>query len=68
MESIQELTHILQILIPIGAGARIAYCLSAMAMDSDEDKSYKTRIRNTLVFVVLAEVAAPLLLAVIRYY
>lgn len=68
MEDIQLLITFLLILIPLGGGARIVYCLTVMAADSDEEKTYKVRIRNVLVFVALAECVAGLLKAVLSYF
>lgn len=68
MDQIQGLITFLQALIPIGAGARIVYSLMAMAADSEEEHSYRKRIRNALVFVVLAEVISGLLQLVLDYF
>jgi len=68
MDSLNEMIDYLLILIPIGALARIVYCCCAMAADSDEDKSYKVRIRNTLVFTALAEGIMGFINLIISYF
>lgn len=56
MNEIQELIAALQVLIAAGAVGRILYCLMMINADGEEDpKVYKVRIRNVLVFTVLAE-------------
>ena len=53
--TISQIITLFQVLIPIGAAARIAACAFTMAMDSDTVASLKPRIRNALIFTVLAE-------------
>lgn len=67
MSHIQELITFLQVLIPLGVGARTAYCCAVMYAD-DEEKSYKTRIRNALIFTALAETISGLLKVIIGYF
>ena len=61
MDHIKVLINILQLLILAGGGARIVYCLVLAPVDDEEEKSYKVRIRNILVFVVLSETIVGLL-------
>jgi hypothetical protein len=61
MDRINELIELLLVLIPLGAAARIIYCLAVKSMDGDEGKSYNIRIRNAIVFTVCAETIAGLL-------
>lgn len=68
MEEIEGLINLLLLLFPIGAGTRIVYCLIAMAFDSEEEKSYRTRMKNALIFLVLAESITYLLRSVIPFY
>ncbi len=55
MDTINDAITFMLIIVPIGTLARIVYCLSAMAVDGDEEQTYKVRIRNALVFCVCAE-------------
>lgn len=68
MNEIQMLITLLQILIGAGAGARIVYCYIMINVDGEEDaKVYKVRIRNVLVFAVLAETIGGILQIVQNY-
>lgn len=55
MDQIKALIQAMLVVIPIGAAARIVYCLVAINMDGDEEQSYRKRIRNALVFTAIAE-------------
>lgn len=68
MEEIQSLITYMLFIIPLGAVARIVYCLFMLSMDTDEEKSYKVRIRNVMVFTVLAECITGLLKVVLSYF
>lgn len=68
MEGINGLITLLQILIPLGGAARIAYCALVLNMNGEESASYWKRVRNILVFVVLAECAAGFLKMVANYF
>lgn len=68
MEKINEMITWLLILIPVGSGARILYCLAAMPVDEDAVDSYRKRIKNILVFVAIAESLTGILKAVAHYY
>lgn len=68
MNEIQMLITILQILIGAGAVARIGYCCVMMISDGEEDrKVYEVRIRNVVVFAVLAETIGGILQIVQSY-
>lgn len=68
MEKINQMITFLQVIIPLGGAARIVYCLAVMSMDGEEQSSYKKRIRNILVFIVLAECASGFLRMAAHYY
>lgn len=55
MQQVSQLITVLLILLPLAAAARIVYCLIAMSTDHSDDGSYKRRIRNILIFLILAE-------------
>lgn len=68
MSKIQDLITFLQVLIPSGVVARVIYCCAAMHANDDEMKSYKARIINALVFIILAETISGLLKVIIGYF
>lgn len=68
MNTIQEFTDFLLILIPIGVAARVVYCLLQLPLDEEQAPTYKRRIRNALVFLVLAECITGLLAVVQAYF
>lgn len=55
MDIVEELAQAFIMLIRAGAGLRIIYCFIAMAGDEEQSGSYKKRIRNTVVFYIMAE-------------
>jgi hypothetical protein len=55
MDTINDVIKFMLIIIPIGAVARIGYCLTAMAVNQDDCDSYKGRIRNALIFCIASE-------------
>ncbi|MEA4894075.1 MAG: hypothetical protein VB064_02305 [Oscillospiraceae bacterium] len=55
MDTINDAITFMLIIIPIGTLARVVYCFIVMAMDGDEEQTYKVRIRNALIFCVAAE-------------
>lgn len=67
METIQDLINLLLILIPAGGAVRIILCLIYMSSEEDT-KSYKKRIRNVLVFTVLAESVTGIISLVASYF
>lgn len=68
MKWIVEIIGFLRLLIPLGVGARVVYCYVVMHMNDEEERSYKARIRNGLVFVALAEGITELLLLIANYF
>ena len=68
MNEIQMLIAALQTLIAAGAAGRIVYCCIMMNADGEEDpKVYKVRLRNVVVFAVLAETIGGILQIVQGY-
>ena len=55
MKIVEELSYALIILIRAGAVLRIIYCFICMGSDEEQSITYKKRIRNTLIFYVMAE-------------
>jgi len=54
MDDILSVIVLFQILIPIGGGMRIVACLIYMSA-AEDPTSYKNRIRNVFIFIVLSE-------------
>lgn len=67
MDDILSVIVLFQILIPIGGGMRIVACLIYMSA-AEDPTSYKNRIRNVLVFIVLAECITSILHVVLSYF
>ena len=55
MSYLKEMSTAFVWLIRTGSAARISYCFIKMAQNDEGGTIYKKRIRNTLVFYVLAE-------------
>ena len=68
METVQTLIDAMLVLIPLGGAARVTYCLTALNVDPDEDKTYRIRARNVVVFCVIAELITGLLRVVTGYF
>lgn len=67
MAEIQSVIRWLLVVLPLGVAARIIYCLFCIPTDSDNEVTYKKRIRNALIFFVLAETVAGLLAVISAY-
>lgn len=68
MEEVKLITTWLQILIAVGAVARGAYCCALWAADQENGQMYKTRLRNLVVFVAVAESIGGLLRIIFDYF
>lgn len=68
MEQVRELTAWLLVALPIAVAARIIYCLCVLPTDAEQEGSYRRRIRNALIFLVLAETVTGLINVVTAYY
>ena len=53
MEDINEISAVLMALITVGTTARLTFCLVAMSSSENGDQ-YKTRMKNAVIFLVLA--------------
>ncbi|MET0017995.1 mercury transporter [Oscillibacter sp.] len=67
MDDILSVIVLFQILIPIGGGMRIVACLIYMSA-AEDPTSYKNRIRNVLIFIVLSECIGSILHVVLGYF
>lgn len=68
MKHINDIISALMVLIPIGAVPRAIYCLGQIIIDSDQEHSYRTRIKNLFLFVAIAECALTVILLVRSYF
>ncbi|WDV44082.1 mercury transporter [Clostridiaceae bacterium M8S5] len=55
MDILKELSNVLLILIRSGTVFRVVYCFIMMGTDEENEKVYKKRIRNEIIFYILAE-------------
>lgn len=68
MEEINSLLTFMLVIIPLGAGARVGYCLLVTTFDEEDAKTMKTRARNALVFAAVAECILPLIKLLLSYF
>ena len=68
MSLIDEISNVVLILIRAGTVFRVAYCLLRLVTADEEATQYKKRIRNTIIFYILAECAFILKDLFIHYY
>lgn len=68
MDGVYTLFAFLQGIIVTSAVARIIYCLICINMDSDQAATYKRRIRNIVVFLVLSQCIAATIVIIKSYY
>lgn len=65
---INQIANVLMVLLTIGAGARIAICLIQINSDPEQEATYRRRIRNVLIFFILAQTLVGLLAIVEDYF
>lgn len=69
MDTLNEIISLLRvIIIPIGVTFRVIFCLTKMIYDEETQGSYKRKIRNTIVFGIIAELIFIILDLVKKYY
>ena len=68
MEIIKELSDAFLILIRAGTLMRIVYSFVMMSSNEDDEKSYKKKIRNVLIFYILAELSYVIKDIMFAYY
>ena len=69
MDTINEIIHLLRaVIIPLGVTFRVVFCLIKMIYDEEALGSYKRKIRNTIVFGVIAELIFVIQALVQNYY
>jgi len=55
MELVKEMADAFVLLIRVGAVLRVIYCFIRMGASEDESAMFKKRLKNTVMFYVLAE-------------
>lgn len=67
-QTMRQLVQVLHVLIPIGVGGRIIYCLCHIPLEEENAQTYKTRIRNAFIFLILSETVLGLAAIVEDYF
>jgi hypothetical protein len=57
MDYVDQISKAVILLIRAGAACRVVFCLVKLMTSEEEAMQYKKRIRNTLVFYIIAELA-----------
>jgi len=68
MNSLIELRNALLILLRAGVVTRILFCIFKMSTDDENISSYKRKIRNVVIFEILAESAIQLKDVAMHYW
>lgn len=68
MDTIKELSDAFLILIRAGTIMRVVYSFVMLSSNEDEEKSYKKKIRNVMIFYVLAELSYAIKDMMFDYY
>lgn len=68
MQTIEELSNLLINLIRAGLGFRIIYCCIRLMSAEEEQGTYKRRIKNSLIAVVINELVWVIKDLVIAYF
>jgi hypothetical protein len=68
MDLVKEMADALIMLIRVGVGMRVVYCLIKIGANEEEASIFKKRARNTVFFYVLAELIWELKELVLKYY
>ena len=55
MDLLKQMADAFVLLIRVGAAFRLVYCIIRMGMNDEEAGMYKKRVRNVVVFYVIAE-------------
>jgi len=68
MNLVKEMADALIMLIRVGVGMRVVYCLIKIGVNEEEASIYKKRARNTVIFYIFAESIWELKELLLRYY
>jgi hypothetical protein len=66
--SVDRICLLLQVLIRAGIVFRVVFCLVKLMLADEENSQYKKRIRNALVFAVIAELIFSVKNLIIGYF
>lgn len=55
MDILKELAETFLILIRCGTAFRVVYCFIMIGTDEENEKAYKRKMRNVIIFYILAE-------------
>lgn len=68
MDQINQIISALMVVIPIGAAPRAISCLGQIISDADQEHTYRTRLKNLFLFVIIAECALSVIQLVRSYF
>jgi hypothetical protein len=68
VELLKEMADAFILLIRVGAVLRVIYCFIYLGIDEEQSSSYKKKMKNTVVFYVLAESVWQIKDLVMSYY
>lgn len=69
MDTLNEIISLLRVvIIPLGVVFRVVFCLTKMIYDEEAQGSYKKKIKNTIVFGIIAELIFVILALIENYY
>lgn len=69
MDTLNEIITLLRVgIIPLGVLFRVVFCFTKMIYDEDAQIGYKKKIRNTIVFGIIAELIFVILALIENYY
>ena len=68
MQYIDDISRAALILIRAGAAFRVVFCFIRLMTAEEEAAQYKKRIRNTIIFYIVAELAFVVKDLVINYF
>lgn len=69
MDTLNEIISLLRVaIIPLGVVFRVVFCFTKMIYDEEAQASYKRKIKNTIVFGIIAELIFVILDLVKKYY
>jgi len=55
MVTMDDISNAIILLVRVGAAARFIYCMVRLTAAEEQAAQYKKRVRNTVIFYVLAE-------------
>lgn len=68
MELVKEMADAFTMLIRVGAVLRVVYCFIRIGASEDESAMYKNRVKNTVMFYILAESIWQIKELILGYY